>query len=388
MAITVSDAIRYIGVDDLTIDLFESQYRVPEGISYNSYLILDEKTCLMDTVDKRGTAEWESNLKEALGDRSLDYLVIQHMEPDHAGSVQRVLELYPDVKLVGNAKTFQMLPQFLQTAPSNDQVVVKEGDSLELGSHTLTFYMAPMVHWPEVMVSYESTEKILFSADGFGTFGANCKHGIEDWKLEAARYYFNIVGKYGAPVQTLLKKASGLAIETICPLHGPVLKGDLTPYIQAYDTWSKYEPQEKAILVACASIHGNTKAAAMRIAEELQACGQKVTFMDLCREDMSHAVELAFLYDRTVLCASTYDGGLFLPMHDFLSHLAAKTWQNRKVAIVENGSWAAQAGKVMRAMLEEMKNIEVCEETLTIKSTLHEADEPQLKALVAAIANV
>jgi flavorubredoxin len=382
MNVTISDTIKYIGVDDLTLDLFESQYILEEGISYNSYLILDEKTCLMDTVDVRGMEEWEQNLARELGDRPLDYLVVHHVEPDHAGSLGRLLELHPEVTLVGNAKTFQMLPQFFAVAPEIKTITVKEGDTLALGSHTLTFILAPMVHWPEVMVSYESTEKLLFSADGFGTFGAISKRGLDDWACEARRYYFNIVGKYGIPVQTLLKKAATLDIRMICPLHGPMLAENLEYYIGLYDTWSKYEPENKGILVAYASIHGNTAQAAQLLADMLKEAGEeKVAITDLARDDMAEAVEDAFRYDRMVLCAASYDGGVFLPMEQFLVDLSYKTYQNRTVALVENGSWAPSAAKKMRDYLSAMKNVEVLEDVVTIRSTLKEENKEQLKQL-------
>lgn len=386
MNVTISDTIKYIGVDDLTLDLFEGQYEVEEGISYNSYLILDEKTCLLDTVDARGTQEWENNLEEALTGRKLDYLVIHHMEPDHAGSLGRLLELHPEVTLVGNAKTFQMLPQFLDKEPTQEKLTVKENDTLSLGEHTLTFLMAPMVHWPEVMVSYESKEKLLFSADGFGTFGALSVRGLDDWACEARRYYFNIVGKYGAPVQTLLKKAAALDIAAICPLHGPILRENLPYYIGLYDTWSKYEPENKGVFVAYASIHGNTAKAAQLLAEQLKEAGvEKVALSDLTRDDMSEAIEDAFRYDRMVLCASSYDGGVFLPMENFLVKLTSKAYQNRKVALVENGSWAPCAARKMKEYLAAMKNIEVLEDVVTIRSTVKEETKEALKRLAGEL---
>ncbi len=385
--VKISDAVKYIGVDDLTIDLFESQYVVPQGVSYNSYLIVDEKIALMDTVDARGAKEWEENLKEALSGRTPDYLVISHMEPDHAGSVGRILELYPDITLVGNAKTFQMLPQFFETEPQAKKHVVAEGDALSLGVHTLNFYMAPMVHWPEVMVTYESTERILFSADGFGKFGAIDAEDDEGWACEARRYYFNIVGKYGAPVQALLKKASALDIQTICPLHGPVLTENLSYYIGLYDTWSSYRPENTGVLVAYASIHGNTAKAAERFGEMLRERGvRKVVLSDLAREDMAEVIEDAFRYDRMVVAAASYDGGVFPCMQDFLNHLQAKTYQNRTVGIIENGSWAPSAAKTMKGMLETMKNVTVVEPTVTIRSVMKEADTAALAALADAIA--
>ena len=387
MKVTISDAVKYIGVDDKTIDLFESQYVVPEGVSYNSYLILDEKVALMDTVDVRGMQEWEKNLTEALGGRKVDYLVIQHLEPDHAGSIGRLLELYPDVTLVGNAKTFAMLPQFFDIDPDVKKLTVAEGDTLSLGSHTLTFVMAPMVHWPEVMVSYESTEKILFSADGFGKFGALDAEDEEGWACEARRYYFNIVGKYGAPVQALLKKAANLDIQMICPLHGPILKEDLGYYIGLYDTWSSYKPENKGVLVAYASIHGNTAKVAEKFAEMLCERGvEKVVVSDLAREDMAEVIEDAFRYDRMVVAGASYDGGVFPCMQDFLHHLQSKAYQNRTVGIIENGSWGPTAGRTMKAILETMKNVTIVDPMVTIKSTMKDADIPALEALADMVA--
>ena len=387
MKVTISDAVKFIGVDDKTIDLFESQYVVPEGVSYNSYLILDEKVALMDTVDVRGMKEWEKNLTETLAGRKVDYLVIQHLEPDHAGSIGRLLELYPDVTLVGNAKTFAMLPQFFDIDPNVKKLTVAEGDTLSLGNHTLTFVMAPMVHWPEVMVTYESTEKILFSADGFGKFGALDSEDEEGWACEARRYYFNIVGKYGAPVQALLKKAANLDIQTICPLHGPVLKENLGYYIGLYDTWSSYRPEDKGVLVAYASIHGNTAKAAEKFAEMLRAKGvEKVVVSDLAREDMAEVIEDAFRYDRMVVAGASYDGGVFPCMQDFLHHLQSKAYQNRTVGIIENGSWGPTAGRTMKAILETMKNVTIVDPMVTIKSEMKESDMPALEALADAIA--
>lgn len=388
MKVTISDAVKFIGVDDKTIDLFESQYVVPEGVSYNSYLILDEKVALMDTVDVRGMKEWEKNLTETLAGRKVDYLVIQHLEPDHAGSIGRLLELYPDVTLVGNAKTFAMLPQFFDIDPNVKKLTVAEGDTLSLGNHMLTFVMAPMVHWPEVMVTYESTEKILFSADGFGKFGALDSEDEEGWACEARRYYFNIVGKYGAPVQALLKKAANLDIQTICPLHGPVLKENLGYYIGLYDTWSSYRPEDKGVLVAYASIHGNTAKAAEKFAEMLRAKGvEKVVVSDLAREDMAEVIEDAFRYDRMVVAGASYDGGVFPCMQDFLHHLQSKAYQNRTVGIIENGSWGPTAGRTMKAILETMKNVTIVDPMVTIKSAMKESDMPALEALADAIAN-
>ena len=370
----VSDAIRYVGVDDTTIDLFESQYPVPNGVSYNSYVILDEKVAVMDTVDRRAAPDWLENLEAELKGRAPDYLVIQHLEPDHAGSIGLLAERYPNMTLVGNAKTFSMLPKFFPALAAAPALTVKEGDTLPLGSHTLTFVMAPMVHWPEVMVSYESCEKVLFSADGFGTFGA--LSAGQSWEKEAARYYFNIVGKYGAQVQALLKKAAGLDIRTICPLHGPVLRENLGFYLDKYDRWSRYEPEEKdAVLVAFATIHGNTAQAAGRMKEilERRGCG-RVALVDLCREDQAVAVEEAFRCGKLVAMSPTYDGGLFPAMDHFMAHLRDKTYRSRTVALIENGSWAPSAAKHMRAYLEAMKDVTICPTVHTIQGAVKEAD--------------
>lgn len=377
----ITDSICYIGADDTEIDLFENQYPVPNGVSYNSYVILDEKIAVMDTADHRVTDQWLGNLERELDGRTPDYLVISHMEPDHAGSIQILAQKYPEMKLVGNAKTFPMIGQFF-TVPGLEErkVVVKEGDSLSLGSHTLHFYMAPMVHWPEVMVTYESSEKVLFSADGFGTFGAISRN--EEWIAEARRYYINIVGKYGMPVQTLLKKAAGLDIAVICPLHGPVLKENLGYYIEKYDIWSSYRPEEEGVVIACASIYGNTAKAARRLEEILKEKGAKnVVYYDVCRTDVAELVEAAFRYDKMVLAAASYDGGVFPPMENFLHHLKAKTYQNRKVALMENGSWGPTANKTMRGVLEGMKNVTICENTVTIRSVMNESTEAALEAM-------
>lgn len=379
--VKISDSIIYIGADDKDIDLFESQYIVPKGVSYNSYVILDEKVCVMDTADRRVTDKWFANLENALNSRNVDYLVVQHMEPDHAGNIAKLAEKYPEMKIVGNAKTFAMMKQFFSIDGLDERsVTVKEGDTLSLGSHTLTFMMAPMVHWPEVMVTYESSEKVLFSADGFGKFGA--LDIDDDWACEARRYYFNIVGKYGVQVQALLKKASALDIQMILPLHGPILKENLEYYIGLYDTWSSYRPENKGILVAYASIHGNTGKAAHKLGEMLTAKGaEKVVVSDLSREDMAEVIEDAFRYDRMVLMASSYDAGVFPVMEDFLSHLKSKNYQNRKVGIVENGSWAPTAGKVMKSYVEGFKNVTLAEPMVTIKSTLNEVSEKALEEL-------
>lgn len=382
----ISDKIKYIGVDDTTLDLFESQYAVPDGVSYNSYVILDDKTAVMDTVDKRGMKEWENNLLNALDGRNADYVIVQHMEPDHAGSLARLIELFPEITVVGNAKTFVMINQFFENINIKNSLTVKEGDTLNLGSHTLTFVMAPMVHWPEVMVTYESSEKVLFSADGFGKFGALSLTENADWACEARRYYFNIVGKYGAPVQTLLKKASALDIKTICPLHGPVLSDNLGYYLDLYNTWSSYQPESKGVFIAYASIHGNTAYAAEQFAEMLRNKGvDNVVITDLSRCDIAEAVEDAFRYDRMVLAAASYDAGVFPIMQDFLHHLQAKAFQNRTVGLIENGSWAPTAAKTMRNILETMKNITIVEPVVTIKSVLKETDIPALEQLADAI---
>lgn len=382
----ISDKIKYIGVDDTTLDLFESQYAVPDGVSYNSYVILDDKTAIMDTVDKRGMKDWENNLLNALDGRNADYVIIQHMEPDHAGSLARLIELFPEITVVGNAKTFVMINQFFENINIKNSLTVKEGDTLNLGSHTLTFVMAPMVHWPEVMVTYESSEKVLFSADGFGKFGALSLTENADWACEARRYYFNIVGKYGAPVQTLLKKASALDIKTICPLHGPVLSDNLGYYLDLYNTWSSYQPESKGVFIAYASIHGNTAYAAEQFAEMLRNKGvDNVVITDLSRCDIAEAVEDAFRYDRMVLAAASYDAGVFPIMQDFLHHLQAKAFQNRTVGLIENGSWAPIAAKTMRNILETMKNITIVEPVVTIKSVLKETDIPALDQLADAL---
>ena len=381
MSVNFSESIKYIGCNDKNLDLFEGQYPIPNGVSYNSYVILDEKVAVMDTADPRVTDEWFANLDKELAGRTPDYLVVSHMEPDHAGSIKVFLEKFPNTTVVGNAKTFPMMGQFMDASLfEGRKLVVAEGDTLELGSHTLTFVMAPMVHWPEVMVEYESTEKVLFSADGFGKFGA--LDVDEPWEDEARRYYLNIVGKYGASVQALLKKAATLDIKTICPLHGPVLTEDLGHYIGLYDTWSSYKPEEEGVLVVSASIHGNTKKAALAFFEKLQKAGVKAQFIDITRESMSEAVARAFYWDKMVCFACTYDGGLFLPMQDYLHHLAAKTYQNRKVALVENGTWAPQAAKCMRTIFETMKNVEVLENVVSIKSTLTAENEKQLDELI------
>ncbi len=378
----VTDTIKYVGVDDTTIDLFESQYPMEEGISYNSYVIMDEKIAIMDTVDRRGSEEWLKNVHDVLEGRQPDYLVVNHLEPDHSGTIGALAEKYPDMQIYCSAKAKTMLPNFFDIDESRITGVA-EGDTLELGSHTLTFAMAPMVHWPEVMVSYESSEKVLFSADGFGTFGAICNN--VPWEQEAGHYYLNIVGKYGASVQALLKKAAALDIEIICPLHGPVLTGDLTPYIEKYDLWSSYKPEFHGVLVCYASIHGHTKEAALRFAEELEAAGEKVKTLDLTREDVSEAVEKCFQYDRIVLASVTYDGSLFPAMEDLLYHLEIKNFQNRKFGLIENGSWGPVAAKKMRDHLEAMKDITICDTTVTIKTRRKPSDQSAFEALLKEI---
>ena len=380
----VSDAVKYVGVDDRKIDLFESQYQVPNGVSYNSYLILDQKIAIMDTVDRRATETWLANVERVLDGREPDYLIISHMEPDHAANIQNIAQKYPAMQLVGNGKTFQMLSQFFSLPLEGRTITVKEGDELSLGEHTLVFYMAPMVHWPEVMVEYEKKEQILFSADGFGKFGA--LDAEEDWAPEARRYYINIVGKYGAQVQALLKKASGLAISKICPLHGPILTENLGYYIEKYDIWSSYRPEEKGVLVAYASIHGNTKEAAEKMAELLKQAGvEKVKVTDLSRADLAEAIADAFYYDRMLLACATYDGGLFPVMEDFLLHLKSKNYQKRKVGLIENVSWSPFAAKKMKEYLEQMKDIELCNPIVTIKSVRKADTLETMKQLVSSL---
>ena len=382
--ITISESIKYIGVDDTTLDLFESQYIVPHGVSYNSYLILDEKIAVMDTVDARKTKEWFDNLDKELKERVPDYLIVSHLEPDHSANIQLFTEKYKEAKLVLSAKAKAMLPHFFNIEGLDERcIVVKEGEELDLGNHHLKFIMAPMVHWPEVMVEYETTEKVLFSADGFGKFGA-LSHD-EDWACEARRYYFNIVGKYGAPVQALLKKASTLDIKMICPLHGPILKDNLGYYIDKYQIWSSYQSEDEGVLVASASIHGNTKKVALKVVDLLKEKGVKVAFTDLTRDDMAEAVEDAFRYSKMILAGATYDGGVFTPMEDFLHRLQHKGYQNKTVGLIENGSWAPLANKVMKDMLTPMKNITICENTVTIKSTYKDENQEAINQLVEEI---
>lgn len=381
----ISDSIKYIGADDTTLDLFESQYKVPNGMAYNSYIILDEKVAVMDTIDKRKSEEWFNNLNATLNGRDVDYIVISHLEPDHAANIKALADKYPDAKLVLSAKAKAMLPQFFNIDNLDERCqVVAEKDELSLGKHKLVFIMAPMVHWPEVMLEYETTEKVLFSADAFGKFGALCTD--EDWTCEARRYYFNIVGKYGAPVQTLLKKAAGLDIKTICPLHGPVLKDNLNYYIEKYLTWSSYEPEDDGILVACASIHSNTKAAALKMVDILKEKGyENVAFTDLTRDDMSEAVEDAFRYGRLIVAAASYDGGVFPPMEDFVNRLSHKAYQKRKVGIIENGSWAPTAARWLKTAFEGMKNITICPDIVTIKSTMNDNNIADMEKMAEEI---
>ena len=382
----ISEAILGVGVDDTTIDLFESQYPVPTGVSYNSYIILDEKTAVLDTVDARATEPWLENLTEALAGRKPDYLVVSHMEPDHGANVAKLAALYPEMQVVGNAKTFLYMEQFFgaDAIAKERRVVVKDGESLSLGAHTLTFVFAPMVHWPEVMVSYESTEKVLFSADGFGKFGAFDVD--EDWDCEARRYYFNIVGKYGMQVQTLLKKVAGLEIQLICPLHGPVLKETIGHVLEKYQIWSSYGVESEGVFIAYASLHGNTEDAAKKCKEILEKKGcPKVAIADLARGDMAEALEDAFRYGKIVLAAPSYDAGVMPVMADFLHHLQSKNYQKRTVALIENGSWAPSAARTMKGMLDAMKEITVVEPVVTVRGALKESDIPSLEQMAEAL---
>ena len=383
----ISNDITYIGADDKTIDLFEGQYIVPNGISYNSYLIKDKKNVIMDTIDKRKSEEWLNNLEEALGNEKPDYLVVSHMEPDHAYNIQTIADKYKDMKIIGNSKTFVILQQFFNI-PNLDErkIEVKEGEELSIGKHTLQFFMAPMVHWPEVMVTYEKTDKIIFSADGFGKFGTLDTQ--EEWIKEARRYYFNIVGKYGTSVQALLKKLSSLEVNMICPLHGPVLKENLGYYIDKYNTWSSYIPEDNGVLIAYASIYGNTANVAKKMAEILTKKGaKKVILKDLARDDMADAIEDAFRYDKVILAASSYNMGVFPPMEQFLNQLRGKNYQNRKIGIIENGTWAPSAGKCMIDIINCMKNITICEPKITIMSTLNEENTVKLEELANEMLN-
>ncbi len=385
MEIKITDKIKYIGVDDTDLDLFEGQYIIPNGISYNSYLILDEKVAIMDTVDGRKGQAWWENLERELAGRTPDYLVVQHMEPDHASLIAEAVEKYPTMQVVATAKALDMMPHFFEGISLEGRTLaVKEGDTLPLGHHTLQFFMAPMVHWPEVMVTYEQSEKVVFAADGFGKFGALAHE--EDWACEARRYYFNICGKYGAPVQALLKKLATLDVKIICPLHGPILKENLGYYIGLYDTWSKYEVETDGVFVAYASIHGGTAVVARKMAEILKAKGApKVSIADLCRDDMAEAVEDAFRMGKLLVAAPSYDGDLFPPMYDFLHHLKLKAFQKRRVGIIENGSWAPTAGRVMKGMLSEMKEIEIVEPMITIRSRMKQSDLAAMETLADAL---
>ena len=382
----ITNDIRYIGVNDHQVDLFEGQYVVPLGMAYNSYVIMDEKIAVMDTVDQHFGEEWLANLAAVLGDRKPDYLIVQHMEPDHSANIMSFLKAYPDAVVVGNAKTFTFMDQFYGKDPSMKRQVVKNGEKIELGSHVLNFVFAPMVHWPEVMVTYDSTDKVLFSADGFGKFGANDVEDPEGWACEARRYYFGIVGKYGLQTQKLLKAAAGLDIQIICPLHGPVLSENLGYYLDLYNKWSSYTPEEPGVCIAYTSVYGHTKAAAEKLAELLRARGQKVAISDLARDDMPEIVEDAFRYDRLVLATTTYNNGIFPFMHTFIEHLTEREYQNRTIAFVENGTWAPVAAKHMKAMFEKSKNITFAETTVTIKSALNEASEAALVQLADELA--
>lgn len=382
--IEITDSIKYIGADDKEIRLFEGQYEVPNGMAYNSYLIKDEKNVVLDTIDKKVTNTWLENLEKELKGEKVDYLIISHLEPDHAYNIGLLAKKYPDMKIVGNNMTFTMLPNFFDIDLTERKVVVKEGDTLNIGKHTLQFFMAPMVHWPEVMVTYEQTEKILFTADGFGKFGTLDTE--EDWDCEARRYYFGIVGKYGAQVQALLKKAETLEIKIICPLHGPILKENLEHYLEKYNIWSSYQPESDGVFIACASIYGNTLETAKKLKEILEEKGaKKVVLTDLVTEDMAEAVEDAFRYDKIVLAASSYNAGVFVPMEQFLQKLKERNYQNRKIAIIENGSWAPSAGKTMKAILQEMKDITIVEPSITIKSTMKQENIEQIEKLAINI---
>ena len=382
----VTDDIKYVGVNDHQVDLFEGQYVVPRGMAYNSYVILDEKIAVMDTVDQHFGEEWLANLAAVLGDRKPDYLIVQHMEPDHSANITSFLGTYPDAVVIGNAKTFTFMEQFYGKNPSMKKQIVKNGEELCLGKHVLKFVFAPMVHWPEVMVTYDCTDKVLFSADGFGKFGANDVEDPEGWACEARRYYFGIVGKYGLQTQKLLKAAAGLDIQVICPLHGPVLSEDLGYYLGMYDKWSSYTPEEPGVCIAYTSVYGHTRIAAEKLAELLRAKGVKVAISDLARDDMPEAVEDAFRYDRLVLATTTYNNGIFPFMHTFIEHLTEREYQNRTIAIIENGTWAPVAGKLMKAMFEKSKNITFTETTVTIKSALNAESEATLEKLAEELA--
>ncbi len=386
MNFNVTENIEYIGVNDKTIDLFESQYIVPNGISYNSYIIKDEKIVIMDTVDKRATNEWFENIKKSIGDKQVDYLVVSHLEPDHSANIELLAKQYPNMKIILSKKASEMMSQFFDMDLSNRSIIASEADTIDIGEHKLQFFMAPMVHWPEVMVTYEQTQKVLFSADGFGKFGT--LDTDEDWDCEARRYYFNIVGKYGMQVQLLLKKASTLDIKTICPLHGPILKENLSHYINKYDIWSSYKPEDEGILIAYNSIHGNTRYAVENLKEILINLGaKKVITSDLAREDMAEVIEDAFRYNKLIIATPTYDAGLFPTTEKFLRHLKHKNYQNRKIALIENGSWAPMATKYMQEIIDGMKDIEVCKTKITIKTRLSDENIDQMKQLAKEIIN-
>ena len=380
----ISESIIYVGVDDKEMNLFENQYNTPNGISYNSYVILDEKIAIMDTVDKRKTSDWMKNIEKILDGKEPDYLVVSHMESDHSDNIANLVAKYPNMKVVGNLQTFKMIAQFFDLDLKEKSIIVKEGDVLDLGIHKLHFIMAPMVHWPEVMLSYEESEKVLFSADGFGKFGTLDTQ--EDWTCEARRYYFNIVGKYGANVQCVLKKLSNIEVKTICPLHGPILSENLEYYINKYDIWSRYIPEDDGVLIAYASIHGNTENVAKKMAEILNQKGaKKVVITDLAKDDMAEAIEDAFRYDKMIVASSTYNMEIFPCMEQFLNHLKGKNYQNRKVGIIENGSWAPNSGKLMKEIFEKMKNITICKDLITIKSTMKENNIIQMEKLADEI---
>ena len=386
MNYNITNKIEYIGVNDKTLDLFESQYNLPNGVSYNSYILKDKKTVVMDTVDKRVTNEWLENIETTLNKKNIDYLVISHLEPDHSANIQLLAQKYPEMKIILNQKAESMMKQFFNLDLSNRYVIVKEGDIIDIGEHKLQFFMAPMVHWPEVMVTYEQTEKILFSADGFGELGTLDTE--EDWINEARRYYFNIVGKYGTQVQQLLKKVVGLDIKMICPLHGPILKENLNYYINKYDTWSSYKPENEGILVAYNSIHGNTREAVEELEKMLKENGvKKVVVSDLSRNDMSETIANAFRYDKLIIASPTYDAGLFPSTEKFLRNLKHKNYQNRRIGIIENGSWAPMAAKCMNDIIKEMKNIEICNTTVTIKTRMNDESKKKMKELVKELLN-
>ncbi|MBR3162929.1 MAG: FprA family A-type flavoprotein [Clostridia bacterium] len=384
MRFKITDSIEYIGVNDRTIDLFESQYIVPNGVSYNSYIIKDEKNIIMDTVDRRATNEWMRNVEDVMQGENVDYLVVSHIEPDHSANIELLAKKYPKMKIILSQKASEMMSQFFDTDLSDRFVIVKEGDTIEIGTHKLSFIMAPMVHWPEVMVTYEHTEKILFTADGFGKFGT--LDTDEEWACEARRYYFNICGKYGLQVQLLLKKVSNLDVKVICPLHGPILKENLQYYINKYDIWSSYKSENEGIFIAYNSIHGNTKSAIEELEVILKEKGaQKIVVTDLAREDMAEAIEDAFRYDKLIIATPTYDAGLFPHTELFLRELQHKNYQNKKIGIIENGSWAPMAAKCIKEIISSMKNIEICDTTVTIKTRMNNQNREEMKKLAKEI---